>query len=752
MFYKKAFQNITIIIISVVWIFNGYPQIRIQNWIFPPEINQAKAALGDTVTIVLTNTASTTWTVPSDWNNASNTIELIGGGAGGSPGAGSGGSSHQGGGGGGGGAYAKISNFVTSAGNSVKIQVGGGGASDTNGVITFFNWNSSGSTSTCSGVTMSTCASAGADGAHPAGGVGGASSTSIGTLKKSGGNGGAGQAVKNTSGGGGGGAAGPSGDGNSGQPSTGTSAGGSGDAGFGGAGGPAGTPPTSNGENGTEWTTAGSGGGGGGSNANNTNGGAGGAYGAGGGGGRSSGGSGGAGAQGVIVIKYTPLVHAQSAYRFFQNVNATSVGSGLAVTNASATLSATGDQFRLRMLIHASGSNSYVGSSTFKLQFATSTAGGCDINFTNETYVDVETSSGDIRYYNNTNSPSPSLLTASSGDPTHEVGGVVVNQTYQESNNFTVTSTIQVGEDGQWDFSLVDFSAPGDQTYCFRAVYSSGAELESYLVVPEIKTAAAANQPPVVSAVTLNGGSPITVTENTSTTINLTGTITDPDGFADISSATGTIYRSGAGSGCTSDDNSCYKISSCSLSGCSGNSCTATCSANLWYHADPTDAGPFSGQSWQGNITGTDAAGATHVSSTASGVQLNTLLAVIVTSAINYGSVGPGENTGAVTQTAIVINTGNSAIDIDLSGTNMVLGGNAITVGNQKYATSTFSYSSCAVCTALTTIDTAYELDLAKPTATSTAITDDVFWGLAVPGGSASGVYNGTSTFTAIAD
>ncbi|MBI2035114.1 MAG: hypothetical protein HYT12_00320 [Candidatus Liptonbacteria bacterium] len=751
MSFKKVFQNIVIIIISVVWVFNGYPQIRIRNWIFPPDVDMASAALGDTVTIVLTNTASTTWIVPSDWNNASNTIELIGGGSGGSPGAGSGGSSHQGGGGGGAGAYAKISNFATSAGNSVKIQVGGGGASDTNGVITFFNWNNSGSTSTCSGTTMSACASAGADGAHPAGGVGGASSTSVGTLRKSGGNGGAGQAVKNTNGGGGGGAAGLNGDGNVGQPSTGTSAGGSGDAGFGGSGGPAGTPPTSNGVNGTEWTTAGSGGGGGGSNANNTNGGAGGAYGAGGGGGRSSSGSGGAGAQGVIVIKYTPLIHAQSSYRFFQNVNATSVGSGLAGANASATLSAIGDQFRLRMLIHASGTNSNVGSSTFKLQFATSTAGGCDINFTGETYIDVETSSGDIRYYNNTSAPSPSLLTASSGDPTHEVGGVVVNQTYNESNNFTVTSTIQIGEDGQWDFSLVDFSAPAGQTYCFRAVHSSNTVLDDYLVVPEIKTASG-NQAPVVSLVTLNGGSEIIVIENSSTSINLTATITDDNGFADIASATGTIYRSGVGAGCSADDNNCYPVSGCTLSGCSGNSCTATCSANIWYHADPTDAGPFSGQSWRGSITGTDAASATHVSSTASGVQLNTLSALQVTAVINYGSLDPGANTEATTQTAVVTNTGNSAIDIDLSGDDMTFGGNTISVGNQKYATSTFTYSSCTVCTALTTTDTAYELDLAKPTATSTSITDDIFWGLSVSNGSVSGLYTGTSTFTARAD
>ena len=50
-------------------------------------------------TIVLTRDAGTAWPVPADWNNASNTIELIGGGGGGS--AGDRGANSGGGGGGG---------------------------------------------------------------------------------------------------------------------------------------------------------------------------------------------------------------------------------------------------------------------------------------------------------------------------------------------------------------------------------------------------------------------------------------------------------------------------------------------------------------------------------------------------------------------------------------------------------------------------------------------------------------------------
>src|SRR5579864_1615470 len=57
----------------------------------------------------ITNTAQTTWTVPGDWNSASNTIELIGGGGNGDAGSG-GGAGGTGNGGGGAGNYVSISN------------------------------------------------------------------------------------------------------------------------------------------------------------------------------------------------------------------------------------------------------------------------------------------------------------------------------------------------------------------------------------------------------------------------------------------------------------------------------------------------------------------------------------------------------------------------------------------------------------------------------------------------------------------
>src|SRR5882672_3976471 len=65
---------------------------------------------GGTLRTVYIPAGTTSWTVPLDWNSASNTIEAVGAGGNGAQGAGTGGGG-AGGGGGGSGGYAKITNF-----------------------------------------------------------------------------------------------------------------------------------------------------------------------------------------------------------------------------------------------------------------------------------------------------------------------------------------------------------------------------------------------------------------------------------------------------------------------------------------------------------------------------------------------------------------------------------------------------------------------------------------------------------------
>lgn len=298
-------------------------------------------------------TAGDTWVVPTDWDSAGSSIEVIGGGGGGGA---STVTSNTGA--GGGGAYSKISNVALTPGATLSVAVGTGGAGG--------NGNGDGavggdtylcnSTSNCANIADSAVivgAKGGAQGrANGGGGSGGSASSGVGSTRYSGG---AGGSTQNFSGKGGGGAAGPNGNGaDGGSGSSGPRGGAGGGAGSGGSegygappvnggaggnnfaltgGGAGGTSSSANGGdgiagggggggygpypsggagdggaggNGTEWDSshgAGGGGGGGGCCSTAPAGGDGGLYGA--GGGSSTNGQAGKGAQGIIVIKYS---------------------------------------------------------------------------------------------------------------------------------------------------------------------------------------------------------------------------------------------------------------------------------------------------------------------------------------------------------------------------------------------------------------------------------------------------------------
>lgn len=317
------------------------------NWIdFASSIEPATTPL----TKVVFLTSGTSWTVPSDWNSANNTIECIGGGGGGGGNDGT----DNGGGGGGGGEYREVSDTAYTSGNSITIQIGaGGGGSNTtgaNGTASFIE-NNSNASNVCN-------ANPGGGGGYPttdpaSGGAGGTGGT--GTVGFSGGAGGFEYILSgDTAGGGGGGAGGPYGIGGAGaaddNSSTGPGGGANGGGGAGtfvyadttgqpggnslwaagGAGGTSGagtagtegsgggggyavtTGTGGNGGAGIDWNAShgsgGGGGGGGGSATASANGGNGGLYGGGGGGGGSPGSAtGGNDTQGIIVISYNPV-------------------------------------------------------------------------------------------------------------------------------------------------------------------------------------------------------------------------------------------------------------------------------------------------------------------------------------------------------------------------------------------------------------------------------------------------------------
>lgn len=205
----------------------------------------------------------------------------------------------------------------------------------------------------------------------------------------------------------------------------------------------------------------------------------------------------------IFAKRAKETTHEQSAYRFYANDNSADVGTPLAAQDTAATAPSQGTPFRLRIDVHVSVLDMPINDQNLKLQFAQRN-GTCDTSFTGETYTDVSPTSGDIRFYDNSSPADGNALTTNTNDPTHS-SDTVRAQTYEESNNFINSQTaVSIGEDAMWDFSLVDHSAQGNTSYCFRILKSSGAQLLTYTVIPEITTA-----PPPPSMILLFDGAVI---------------------------------------------------------------------------------------------------------------------------------------------------------------------------------------------------------------------------------------------------
>ncbi len=157
------------------------------------------------------------------------------------------------------------------------------------------------------------------------------------------------------------------------------------------------------------------------------------------------------------------------------------VGAALAAANTTMTSPAQGTAFRLRMLLHMEANDLAIGGKNFKLQY------GPGSTCSSVTYGDVAAGSGAIRYYDNTTATDGISLTTNANDPTHNAD-TVASQSYEEGNNFTNSTLISAGQDGMWDFALVDNSAAAGTAYCFRVVKSDGSALDTYSQYAQLTT------------------------------------------------------------------------------------------------------------------------------------------------------------------------------------------------------------------------------------------------------------------------
>ena len=276
------------------------------------------------------------------------------------------------------------------------------------------------------------------------------------------------------------------------------------------------------------------------------------------------------------------------------------------------------------------------------------------------------------------------------------------------------------------------------------------------------------NVAPVVSNVTLNGGSAIDLVEASTKTVTVTATVTDNNGCAsgEIASVYAYVYRSGiAYTNCDTlaeaNENNCYPQVTCNVeaASCTGPgdaSANYTCTINMQYFAEPTDTGtPYDAQNWLATVKATDNNSATHNLEVATGQEVNSLTAFAISpGTIDYGQLAVLGRNDPLDKILTTTATGNVGLDQSHYGsanmcTNFSIcsGGTPIPVGKQKYALA--ASTAYASGTALTTTAVEVELNVPKPTST-TAVSKNTWWGIEIPNGTLPGVYEGQNTITAV--
>ena len=275
-------------------------------------------------------------------------------------------------------------------------------------------------------------------------------------------------------------------------------------------------------------------------------------------------------------------------------------------------------------------------------------------------------------------------------------------------------------------------------------------------------TAEITNEPPTVDTIrfstTAYGADDLTssgILPNVGTdrTIHINGVMSDANGENDIASSTINLvfHKTTSTNICLADNNDCYVINSCDTNYTDGDDTQIAynCEVPIQYFIDATDAASiYAEDTWTAYVAVEDLA--TAQGTLTATIEVNSLLALNLPDAIDYGTRTLGEVSSSTTNVETTITQrGNTKADVQVSGGNMActaLG--SLATSTQAWALTSVGHTASTILTD-TLVATERNIDLR--TDESNELDVNLYWNIAIPASGVKGTCTGSNTIAVIA-
>src|SRR3989338_5693952 len=239
----------------------------------------------------------------------------------------------------------------------------------------------------------------------------------------------------------------------------------------------------------------------------------------------------------------------------------------------------------------------------------------------------------------------------------------------------------------------------------------------------------------------------------TTRTIHINGIIHDKNGEDDIASSTLALvfHKTTSTNACTADNNDCYRITTCDTNYTDGDDTQIAynCEVPIQYFIDATDAASiYAEDTWTAYIEVEDFVTAQGTLSAT--IEVNSLLALNLPDAIDYGTRSLGEVSSSTTNIETTITQrGNTKADVQVSGGNIactVLG--SLATSTQAWALTSVGHSASTI---LTDALVATERNIDIRTDESNELDVNLYWNIAIPASGVKGTCTGSNTIAIVA-